>query len=223
MIGYADCLIDTMHTKMFEESEEGWVDLPPNWREFSDEDQQRLLQEFRQTRVIGFCSQDSRPRHHAINIALLAAETHHWEIFLRAHLDILNDRFDRMSDGSYAWEERQTYIQELEELRIHVNDLMFGIALRMENPATNHYFGSVSRIGRALAETQNHDLVKQGILRMITDHELDDYNRMIAYFLFLNYNQYIQDEDQHNENGKALQKAILHLPEYMQQQINEKD
>jgi hypothetical protein len=52
--------------------------------------------------VVGFCSQDASPRYHAQKIAVLAAETTNWEIFLRAHLNIMNDRFPRNSDGSYA-------------------------------------------------------------------------------------------------------------------------
>lgn len=66
--------------------------------------------------VVGGCSQDMSPRVHAMNIALLSAETINWEIFLRSHLDIMNDNFERMSDGSYAWAGRKTYIKELEVL-----------------------------------------------------------------------------------------------------------
>ena len=87
-IGYADCLIDTTATKFKEELEEGWVGLPENWKEFSTENQASLLDKMRSTRVIGFCSQDSRPRMHAVNIAQLAAETTNWEVFLKAHLDL---------------------------------------------------------------------------------------------------------------------------------------
>ena len=83
----------------------------------------------RETRVVGSCSMDSSPREHAINIAMLSAETTDWSVFLRAHLDIMNDRFDRVSDGSYAWKDRNTYIKELEQLDINVSDLIFGKSL----------------------------------------------------------------------------------------------
>jgi len=43
---------------------------------------------------------DESPRTHARAIALLAAETNNWDILLRAHIDIMNDRFERRSDGS---------------------------------------------------------------------------------------------------------------------------
>ena len=129
MIGYADCLIDTNENKFYPERNDGWVDLPNNWQKMSLKKKKSLLDEMRKIYVVGFCSMDSRPRDHAVNIALLSAETTNWEVFLRAHLDIMNDRFDRMTDGNYAWKQRQTYIGELEELNINVADLIFGINL----------------------------------------------------------------------------------------------
>lgn len=100
-------------------------------------------------RIMGSCSQDTRPREHARDIAILAAQAHSWDIFLRAHLDIMNDRFERASDGSYAWGERKTYLKELEELNLNIVDLMLGLTLRSENVANNHYYGTIWRMGWA--------------------------------------------------------------------------
>ncbi|MBK7503592.1 MAG: hypothetical protein IPI52_00240, partial [Bacteroidetes bacterium] len=119
-IGYSDCLIDTIATKFKSDAKSGWVDLPENWQNLSEKKKEKLLDEMRSTKVVGGCSQDSRPREHAINIAMLSAEVTNWEVFLKSHLDIMNDRFDRMSDGSYAYAQRKTYIKELEELDINV-------------------------------------------------------------------------------------------------------
>ena len=104
---------------------------------------QELLTLMRCRRVIGMCSQDQSPRRHAMAIASLAGETQQWDIFMRAHMDILNDRFERMTDGSYAWEQRQTYLKELEELGLQVTDIMLGMSLRAANISTNHYSGTV--------------------------------------------------------------------------------
>lgn len=103
MIGYSDCLIDTTITKLKDNLKNGWVELPKNWQKLSDKKKTKLLDEMRSIKVIGGCSQDSSPRDHAVNIALLSAETNNWSVFLKAHLDIMNDRFERVSDGSYAW------------------------------------------------------------------------------------------------------------------------
>ena len=180
-IGYADCLIDTTSTKFKKDLEEGWIGLPGNWKELSKENQASLLDTMRETRVIGYCSQDSRPRIHAVNIAQLATETTNWEVFLKAHLDIMNDRFERMSDGNYAWGRRKTYLKELEELNINTLNLLIGISLRTENNATNHYYGSISRVGRAFSDAKNKEEIENEILSMIKDPELDNYNSCLLY------------------------------------------
>lgn len=218
-ISYSDCLIDTIATKFKDNPKEGWVQLPGDWRALSVAEKKNLLDEMRSTKVIGGCSQDSRPREHAMNIALLSAETTNWEIFLKSHLDIMNDRFERMSDGSYAYAQRKTYIRELEELNINVVDLLIGISLRMENPAKNHYYGSIGRLGRAISESRNKADFKREILSMVEDKDLDNYNRVLAYFLFLNYNHYIDDKTEQDANSKLLEESVRKLPSYLRDRI----
>jgi hypothetical protein len=219
-IGYADCLIDTVVTKLKDDKTEGWIEMPENWQSLSSKNKEKLLDDMRSTEVIGFCSQDSRPREHAFNIALLSAETANWEVFLKAHLDIMNDRFDRMSDGSYAYGERKTYIKELEELNIDIIDLLIGISLRVENAATNHYYGNIGRLGRAISESKNHHRFKEQILSMLEDRGLDDYNRMVSYFLFMSYHNHIENKDEKKENLKLLAQSIQTLPDYLKGRIH---
>jgi hypothetical protein len=219
MIGYADCMIDTTTAKMHHKLEERWVDLPKNWVTLSASKKENLLERMRGSRVVGFCSQDSRPRMHAINIAMLSAETFKWEVFLKAHLDIMNDRFERISDGSYAWAQRQTYIRELEVLNINVRDLMFGISFRIENPGLHHYYGSISRLGRALAETGNRDEIEESMLSVIADESLDDYNRVLFMFLFLNYNYHLQDKALKQTNQEKFLMTMDTLPAYIRNEF----
>jgi hypothetical protein len=173
----------------------------------------------RNRRVIGGCSMDSAPRTHAFNIALLSAETTKWEIFLRSHLDIMNDRFDRVSDGSYAQKGRETYIKELETLDINVLDLILGISLRIENAADNHYFASIGRTGRALSESKNGKELESLLLEMIADQELDDFNRVLMFYLFDNYNHFLADENVRNANVARLKLAVATLPEHISGKI----
>lgn len=222
MIGYTDCLIDTTTAKFKDNLKEGWVELPKNWTSLSKNKKTQLLDEMRSTSVIGGCSQDSRPREHAVNIALLSAETYNWEVFLKAHLDIMNDRFERITDGSYAWGQRNTYIKELEELNINVTDLILGISFRIENPASHHYYGSIGRVGRALSETKNRNEIENAILSIVADPELDDYNRLLFYFLFKNYNYYIKDETIKTENNKKLESVSRTLPDYFSKRLTKK-
>lgn len=165
--------------------------------------------------VVGGCSMDDSPRIHALNIAKLSAESVNWETFLRAHLDIMNDHFERVSDGSWAWEGRKTYIKELEELDINVLDLLLGISLRLDNPSQNHYYGDIGRLGRALSETKHSQDFEIKVLQMIKDDKLDDYNRIVMYYLFRNYNSFIEEKKKQKENTKKIKKAVKTLPTYL--------
>jgi len=168
----------------------------------------------RSRRVMGMCSMDQSPRYHALNIAMLSAETVNWQVFLRAHLNIMNDRFERMTDGSYAWGKRQTYIKELEELNIEVPDLLLGISLRIIDPVQKHYFGSITRLGRAIAETKYKTRFEEQLLGMIKDNELDPYNRLLMHYLYLNYIDYLPNEADRMSCIDKLMDADKALPDY---------
>jgi hypothetical protein len=173
----------------------------------------------RNRRVMGQCSMDQSPRFHALNIAMLAAETINWQVFLRAHLNIMNDRFDRMTDGSYAWGNRNTYIKELEELNIEVQELLLGISLRIENPVEKHYYGSINRLGRGLAETKNRIQLEEQLLSAIKDNELDAYNRMLMHYLFLNYIYYLPKKNDRLASLEKLEAADKTLPDFLTSRI----
>lgn len=166
----------------------------------------------RRRRVIGGCSMDQGPRIHAQEIAVLAAETTKWEIFLRSHLDIMNDRFDRVSDGSYAYAGRKTYIRELEVLDINLIDLIVGITLRIDNPSPNHYYSSISRMGRALAESQDRERIERTILEAVSASDLDVYNRQLFYYLYMNYVYNLPDNTQREVAGMRLNALLPTLP-----------
>lgn len=173
-------------------------------------------------RLMGTCSMDNSPQMHVKNIAELAAESLSWEIFLRAHLDIMNDRFDRVSDNSVAWPKRMTYIGELEELDILVPDLLFGVSFRIENGSPNHYYGSNSRIGRAFAESEDIEAADSMLISMIRNQELDDYNRFYMYYLYLNFLGYLPDNIDKNAKKIKLEEAKSTMPEYLKKYINSK-
>lgn len=167
----------------------------------------------RQRIVYGMCSMDQSPREHARAIASLAAETVNWDIFLRAHLDILNDNFRRASDGSYAQAGRQTYVAELEDLGIAVPDLLLGTLLHTDHPSSGHYRASANRTGRAVTESKEAEAIAQRMLDMIADPELDLYNRAVIYYAYLNYNGYLKNEAEQAANEKALKAAMAGLPD----------
>lgn len=218
-IGYSDCLVDTSTNKFKSDASYGEANLPENWQALPEQEKIKLLDKMRSTKVMGYCSMDSRPRMHAVNIALLSAETVNWEVFLRSHLDIMNDRFDRMTDASYAWARRQTYIKELEDLDINVPELILGISLRVENPSRNHYYGSIGRLGRAISESNQKDDFEKEMLSMMADPELDDYNRVVSYFLYNSYLSYLYSGKDNTEKNQKLKAAIACLPAYLKESI----
>jgi hypothetical protein len=173
------------------------------------------LQLKRSRKVIGGCSQDQSPRYHAMEICQLAAETTQWDIFLRSHLDIMNDRFERVSDGSYAWAGRKTYLKELEALGIPAIDLLIGTCLRAENVSENHYWGAIGRVGRALADAEDKLTLEQRLLTMVQDEKLDPYNRLLFAYLFNNYAHNLDEESHKAACLKELDKAVNTLPDFV--------
>jgi hypothetical protein len=164
--------------------------------------------------VVGSCSMDDSPRRHALEIAELSAHATRWDVFMRAHLDILNDRFERVSDGSYAWEQRDTYLRELEALDIDVEDLLIGSSLAVENVAANHYFGSIGRLGRALTESSTREQFEEHVLGMMADEALDDFNRARLFLLYTSY-LYHLDTKTFGEKVIALRERASSLPPYI--------
>ncbi|TRX47999.1 hypothetical protein FNH22_29965 [Fulvivirga sp. M361] len=177
----------------------------------------------RSRRVMGGCSMDLSPRYHAMSISTLAAETARWDIFLRSHLDVMNDRFERVSDGSYAWQGRKTYLKELEELDINAIDLLLGICLRVKNVSDNHYEGSIGRVGRALSDAENKKELETQIFSMIKDERLDPYNRLIFAYVLDNYAYNLDDKLVQKVVLSQLELAIMNWPPYLQEVWDNKD
>jgi hypothetical protein len=172
----------------------------------------KALEMKRHRRVFGMCSMDDRPRRHARDIAMLSAETHNWDIFLRAHLDIMNDRFDRMSDGSYAYGRRETYLKELEELGLNVTDLMIGLSLRSSSVADGHYNGTVWRLGRALTESKDKEIFETRVHQMLKDQQLDEFNRGLLFILYASYLNHLPTEQDREKRMQYLRTNIADYP-----------
>jgi hypothetical protein len=169
--------------------------------------------------VVGGCSMDASPRIHALEIATLSAESFNWEIFLRAHLDIMNDNFSRRSDGSWAYAGRKTYISELEHLNIDVPSLMLGISLRISNPSGYHYYGDIGRLGRALSESKYSSELEKQMVKAIRDTTLDAFNRAVIFNLFRSYVAYLDDASRKREGRALLEESLTYLPDYLSKRI----
>ena len=74
-------------------------------------------------------------------------------------------------------------------------------------------------MGRALSESQYQAAIENKILDMIRDEKLDDYNRVLMYYLYLNYNYYVENKELQKKNIEKLQSAVNTLPAYLASKI----
>ena len=141
-----------------------------------------------------------------LNIARLAATTANWPVFLKAHLFFMG----------YVYQgKRMTGIKELEDMDIHVPDLLLGAQLRIANPSENHPFKYPRSVGRDLTDVSDKKALEQKILSMIRSKELDDLNRLLLHKMFLSYLSFLP-ENQHRLTGlQQLEEADKQLPPYL--------
>lgn len=182
---------------------------------------EKALMMRRSYRVMGYCSQDRSPRYHVREIAILSAQSNRWDVFLRSHLDIMNDRFDRQSDGSYAYASRKTYLKELEELDLNVVDLMLGLSMRAQNLSGNHYYGTIWRLGWALTESREKERFETTAMQMIKDDRLDDFNRGLIFMLYKNYLYRLDDSALIKSKMDALKNTANDFPAFIRPYILE--
>jgi len=97
---------------------------------------------------------------------------------------------------------------------------LLGISLRIENPVEKHYYGSVGRLGRALAETKNRPQLEDQLLTVIKDNELDAYNRVLMHYLYLNYIYYLPGKEARLASLARLEEADKTLPDYVRSRIH---
>jgi hypothetical protein len=142
----------------------------------------------------------------------------------------MNDRFERMSDGSYAYGGRKTYLKELEELNLDIVDLILGLSLRARNLPDFHYVGTVWRLGWAMSESKDKSVFEEKVLHMLKDSRLDEFNRGLLFILLQSYFDQLDDIDLANQKirwmkGQAdefsgfLKTAILAMKERTKEKL----
>ncbi len=161
-------------------------------------------------------------RRRAMKIASLAADLANWQAFLPAHLQMISDYNDRVVYGNYAQKDRKTYVREIEDLNVNIENLLLGISLGIANPSGNNSSGGPWRIaglGHIFAESKNRKSIEQKLLYMIEDSRLDDYNRLLMHYLFLDYTYYLPDQSERIACEQRLAEADKSLPACLSSRI----
>jgi hypothetical protein len=175
----------------------------------------RALSLERSYRVFTKCGNDMRPTRHAKAICQLAVKANQWDIFLRAHLDVMNEYFYRYNEPDDLTC-RKTYTKELEQLGVNSTNLFVGICLSSRSVNINHYGGSTATMGRALAESVHPSNVVNLLLAMIMDERLDLLNRTAMAYMLHACNRELVDTPAYQANLEREKQAVATLPDEVQ-------
>lgn len=175
----------------------------------------------RSRRVVGYCSYDTSPRSHGRDIAVWAARAHDWPSFIRSHLNIMNDAFERMAYSYMGQLRFGTYLRELEALGMPSADLLIGSIFRVQGTARLHYMGASTRIGRAFVETKDRDLFENTVLEMLKDAELDDYNRTMLWMALSEYCLAQTQPIYARTLTHRLLRELTQFPEFLQKPVKD--
>jgi|GEM_PF-4164565 len=182
---------------------------------------QRSLNLLRQQQMIGTCSFDDRPLDQLKNIALLAAETSNWSLYIKATLNVLNDHVSRVANSSMAAENRKTYVEDLARLNVNINNLLIGSNLRIADTNKTHYFSDGLKVAQAYAnlDKQKQKEFEQAVEDIIKAPNFDSFNKLHFYNTLLNYKYFIKDSLRVAELNHKIKKLIPFLPEEIKSRI----
>lgn len=95
-------------------------------------------------------------------------------------------------------------------------DLLIGTCLHSISVSSGHYYGSIGRVGRALADASNKDEVELLLLTMIFDDKLDHFNRLLKAYVFRNYIENLGDTERQVLSRHKLEEAVKAMPTVLQ-------
>lgn len=151
------------------------------------------LQMKRKRRVVGFCSMDNGPANHLQSIAKLSALATEWDLFIKTHMHLINDRFESAIYSSYGEESRNTPIHDLESIGLEPDKLFVGSLLRAQDTKENHYFSNFSRIARAISQLSKPSASLELLVNIVNDTSADIPNRINAWYSLLYVSRYNED------------------------------
>lgn len=166
----------------------------------------QALQMKRGRRVMGSCSMDIGPTNHLKEIARLSALSSDWDIFIKSHMNVINDRFDAAVYSSYGEASRNTPIHDFEAIGLEPDKLFIGSLMQASDTKAKHYVSNASRIARAISQLSDPNPSIRLLIQIIRDESTDIPNRINAWYTLLRINRY-------NEKSISKNKIydLLHL------------
>jgi hypothetical protein len=173
------------------------------------------LELVRRRRLVRMCLSDGADIAQYHSIARLAAETGRWDIFPRAHLRIIwPPPYNRLNDITEPGA-RRTYVRELDAIGLDLPALVIGQALKIDNPAGNHFALWSAAAAVMMAESEAGKSYEEHLLGMIDDPELDDFNRSVMYTLYVDYLAELGSQAYATARLAALKARVDELPAYI--------
>ena len=166
------------------------------------------------------CCMDSSPFMHRRAIALLAAQTAEWNIFLRTHLDLFYDDYRKNPDGTYEFLGDRTMIPVMQEFGLDVKALLLGSVLNAGNRHKNAHSARTYNIGNVIARMPDHENLLQDIRSMIGDRHLDDFNRLRLLAVYWKCLFNCRSGESSKSIITKLRSAVALLPPYLVQTID---
>ncbi len=160
---------------------------------------------------VNFSDYTDLKRHY--QISKTAIELNDWVVFIRAYMDMLN-LYDDNEDDNFG---KKIPIKELESVGINIFNLYISTCLAIENRHKFHRENTPYSIGKGFANIDNTKVIEQNLSKMISDKELDNYNRLRICFLFESCIKHLEDKDRKAKAEKIYQKAIEDMPSFLRQ------
>lgn len=218
MIRYLDHMVDS--TKVFYENRRAHAYLPKNYDKLIFLEKKSVLDQLRGDL---FYEMDLEGGEDGIakqwlNIATVSADVNNWPVFIRAHLNIINDNFYRHHSPTDYSDQGYIYIRTLEELEVNVVSLLLATVLIVDGKKSwpslgeDSYRGVLPKIAHAIYVSAYKEQFKSIILEMISDDKLDMLNRLTMIELFKFINAFVINKKEKKINREALLEAIVTLP-----------
>ncbi len=174
---------------------------------FQFEDEEGLLAFHRNQAIRGSCSMDDRPIKQLEKIAHNAALLMDWDLFIKTHLDLINNRYLASAYSSYGVANRKNPANSL-EIIFDPMDLFLGTILQYHQKSEKQYQSNRFQIAKSILALQEKEVLIEKLIEMSRHSGLDVYNRLCI----LDMLEYLHRLEPENLRESTLASIRAELP-----------